>query len=169
MQLHLIPVFFQLRQNGNFFVAKFSCFAPLMFSPLRDKTDIMVKGKLGWDKVNTNTAWSTAHHWDWEKKENIQPLVITSLFTIFPGASGLLVTMGPSYLQTRAISAQCSKLPSTGLHHAKCSLGGRQKCQLASRSMIHSWNFRTLKKTYNAERIAVCLSNLCVLVLANFI
>ena len=103
------------------------------------------------------------------KKENIHPLVITSLFTIFPGASGPLVTMGPSYLQTRAISAQCSKLPSTGLHHAKCSLGGRQKCQLASRSMIHSWNFRTLKKTYNAEWIAVCLWNLCVLVLANFI
>ena len=135
MQLHLIPVFFQLRQNGNFFVAKFSCFAPLMFSPLRDKTDIMVKGKLGWDKVNTSTniPWSKRK----KKKENIHPLVITSLFTIFPGASGPLVTMGPSYLQTRAISAQCSKLPSTGLHHAKCSLGGRQKCQLASRSMIH--------------------------------
>ena len=53
------------------------------------------------------------------------PDMVWGLFPIFLGVGGLLVTMGwPSYLPTRAISAQCSKLPSSGQDPAKWSPGG---------------------------------------------
>ena len=53
--------------------------------------------------------------------------LITGLFSIFPAVGLLLVTVGPSsYLPTRAISAQCTKLPSSGQDPAKWYLGGRK-------------------------------------------
>ena len=67
----------------------------------------------------------------WQKFPNFFILhfrLIWGLFPIFPGVGGLLVTMGwSSYLPTRAISAQCSKLPSSGQDPAKWSPGGGRK------------------------------------------
>ena len=57
----------------------------------------------GWDKVNNITTWSKSHQGK-NKKGNVSGIF----------SNRLLVTMGPSYLGTRAISAQCTKLPSSG-------------------------------------------------------
>ena len=71
---------------------------------LWDKTDTMVKAK-GKDGTRSTTLQPGQTH----IRGKIKKGNVSGIFS-----NRLLVTMGPSYLGTRAISAQCTKLPSSG-------------------------------------------------------